>query len=269
MSSSQSPSSSGRGATDRVGTVARVLGLLSVVVLTAGIFMAFVYAPADRVQGDAQRIVYVHAPMAWLAYVSAAALFVGSIGYLWKRSMEMDRLGRSAAELGFLFTTLTLITGSIWGRPIWGTWWEWDARLTTTLILWFIYLGYFMVRAYAGDRERGARYASVLGIIGMIDVPIIHMSVKWWRTLHPEPVVIDTSGPNMPDSMLVTLLVCFIGFTLLFGHLLIQRMQIEAVKDAIEERELTALLRGESSQQPSRLRSATVAPESSSPVEGT
>jgi heme exporter protein C len=248
---------------------ARIFALLSVVVLTTGIFMAFIYAPTDRVQGHAQRIVYVHAPMAWLAYMSAFFLFIGSVGYLWKRSMSMDRLGRSAAELGLLFTTLALITGSIWGRPIWGTWWEWDARLTTTLILWFIYLGYFMVRAYAGDRERGARYAAVLGIIGMIDVPIIHMSVTWWRTLHPEPVVISTAGPSMPDSMLITLLVCFIGFTLLFGHLLIQRIQIEAVRDALDERELESMLSTTTAERQRRSRTGSIGAESTSPVKGT
>lgn len=253
---------------DRMDLAGRLFAASSVIVLTAGIFMAFVYAPADRVQGDAQRILYVHAPMAWLAYMSAAFLFVGSVGYLWKRSATMDRLARSSAELGLLFTSLTLLTGSIWGRPIWGAWWEWDARLTTTLILWFIYLGYYMIRAYAGDRERGARHAAVLGIVGMVDVPIIHMSVTWWRSLHPEPVVINMAGPNLPNSMLATLLVCFIGFMLLFGHLIIQRMQIESVKDMLEDRELSSLLRGETVSGQPRSRPDALAPDSSSLIEG-
>ena len=145
--------------------------------------------------------------MAWLAYLSFGVIFVGSVGYVWKRKPAYDRLARSSAELGFVFTTLVLVTGSLWGRPIWGAWWTWDARLTTTLILWFIYLGYFMVRAYAGDAERAARYAAVLGIIGAVDLPIIHVSVTWWRTLHPAPVVLNTSGPDLPNSMLLTLLV--------------------------------------------------------------
>jgi heme exporter protein C len=218
------------------------LGLLTVAVLTLGIFMAFVYAPTDRDQGDAQRIFYIHVPMAWLAYLAMGVVLIGSVGYMWKRSERMDRLARSSAELGFIFTTLVLITGSLWGRPIWNTWWQWEARLTTTLILWFIFIGYFMVRAYAGDRERGARYAAVLGIIGAIDVPIIHQSVKWWRTLHPEPIVLDTSGPNLPDSMLATLLVCMAGFTLLYTYLMVQKTRIEFAKDVLAERELTALL---------------------------
>jgi heme exporter protein C len=218
------------------------LGLLAIATLSVGIYMAFVYAPTDRVQGHAQRIFYVHVPMAWLAYLAFAVIFVGSVGYLWKRSLKMDRLARASAELGFLFTTLVLITGMLWGRPIWNAWWSWDARLTTTLILWFIYLGYFMLRAYAGDRERGARYAAVLGIVGAVDIPIIHQSVEWWRTLHPEPVVLDPSGPNLPDSMLATLLVCLLGFTLLYGYLMVQKWRIEAARDWLDDRELTVVL---------------------------
>ncbi|HEX5167327.1 MAG TPA: cytochrome c biogenesis protein CcsA [Thermomicrobiales bacterium] len=228
--------------TNRSDLLVTGLGLLAVAVMTVGIFMAFVYAPTDADQGDAQRIFYVHVPMAWLAYLAMGVVLVGSVGYMWKRSDRMDRLARSSAELGFLFTTLVLITGSLWGRPIWNAWWQWEARLTTTLILWFIFIGYFMVRAYAGDRERGARYAAVLGIIGAIDVPIIHQSVKWWRTLHPEPIVLDSSGPNLPDSMLMTLLVCLVGFTLLYAFMMVLKMRIEWARDVLAERELTALL---------------------------
>jgi heme exporter protein C len=227
----------------RSDTTALLLGIAAAVTLGVGIFMAFVYAPTDLVQGHAQRIFYVHVPMAWLAYLAFAVILVGSVGYLWKRSARMDRLARSSAELGFLFTTLVLITGSLWGRPIWNAWWSWDARLTTTLILWFIYLGYFMLRSYAGDRERGARYAAVLGIIGAVDVPIIHQSVEWWRTLHPEPVVLRSSGPDMPDSMLATLIVCFAGFTLLYSYLMLLKYRIEWARDVLYERELTTLLR--------------------------
>lgn len=227
----------------------QALGLLTVIVLTVGIYMAFAYAPTDRVQGHAQRIFYVHVPMAWLAYLAFTVIFIGSVGYLWKRSMVMDRLARASAELGFLFTTLVLITGSLWGRPIWNSWWEWDARLTTTLILWFIYLGYFMLRAYAGDPERGARYSAILGVIGAVDVPIIHQSVTWWRTLHPEPIVLRSSGPSLPDSMLATLLVCFLGFTLLYAYLMVVKYRVELVRDTLDERELTRLLEAPTARQ--------------------
>lgn len=218
------------------------VGIAAIVSLSIGLYMAFVYAPTDRIQGHAQRIFYVHVPMAWLAYLAFAVIFVGSVGYLWKRSQAMDRLARSSAELGFLFTSLVLLTGMLWGRPIWNAWWSWDARLTTTLILWFIYLGYFMVRAYASDAEQGARFGAVLGIIGAVDVPIIHFSVTWWRTLHPEPVVLDTSGPNLPNSMLYSMLVCLLGFTLLYVYLMIQKYRIETVKDQLADWELNELL---------------------------
>lgn len=219
-----------------------ITGVLATATLLVAVYMAFIYAPTDAAQGNAQRIFYVHVPMAWLAYLAYGLLFIGSAGYLWKRKESFDRLARSSAEIGFLFTTLVLITGSLWGRPIWGTWWQWEARLTTTLVLWFIYLGYFMVRSFAGDQERGARFAAVLGLVGAIDIPIIHMSVRWWRTLHPEPIVVNTS-PNLPDSMLVTLLVSFVGFTILFAHLMIQKMKIEAARDALAEREADFLMR--------------------------
>lgn len=221
----------------------QVLGALAATAIFVGLAMAFLYAPTDRVQGHAQRIFYIHVPMAWLSYLAFGVIFVGSVGYVWKRDMRWDRLARSVAELGFVFTSLMLITGSLWGRPIWNTWWSWDARLTTSLILWFIYLGYFMLRTYAGDRERGARYAAILGIIGAVDIPIIHMSVTWWRTLHPEPVVVNSSGPNLPDSMLYTLLVMFVGFTLLFAYLAVQKWRVESVKDILADRELDALSR--------------------------
>lgn len=221
----------------------QTLGIATILTLLVGLYMAFLYAPPEALQGDTQRIFYVHVPMAWLAYLSFVVIFIGSVGYLWKRRATFDRLARCSAELGFVFTSLVLITGSLWGRPIWGTWWSWDARLTTTLILWFIYLGYFMVRAYAGDRDRAARYAAVLGIIGAVDLPIINQSVVWWRTLHPQPIVLNTSGPALPNSMLVTLLVSFAGFTLLYVYLMILKWRVETARDRLAERELTALLR--------------------------
>ena len=233
------------------GLWAMITGVAAVIVLLIATYMAFLYAPTDAIQGNAQRIFYVHVPTAWLAYLAYGVLLVGSVGFLWKKTANWDRLARSAAELGFMFTSMVLITGAIWGRPIWGTWWQWEARLTTTLILWFIYLGYFMVRSFAGEPQRAAKFASVLAIIGAIDIPIIHMSVRWWRTLHPEPIVVNTTGPNLPDSMLVTLMVAFLGFTILFAHLMIQKVQIETARDRLAEREADFLMRPASDQRSS------------------
>jgi heme exporter protein C len=210
------------------------------VVMTVALFMMFLYAPTDRVQGPVQRVFYLHLPMAWLAYLAFFVVFIASIAYLIKRNRRWDQVARSSAEVGLVFTTLVIITGSLWGRPIWGTFWEWDARLTTTLILWFIYLAYFMIRAYISDTERAMRYAAVVGIIGFIDVPIIHMSVRWWRTLHPEPIVTQASGPAMPDTMLYTLTVSLLAFTLFYGYLLYQKLIIEQTKDELADRYLAA-----------------------------
>jgi heme exporter protein C len=222
-----------------------VLGLATLAAIPISLAAMLLYAPTERVQGPVQRVFYLHLPLAYLAYLSFFIVFVASAAYLWRGSAFWDLLGRSAAELGVLFTTLVLLTGSIWARPIWGTWWSWDARLTTTLVLWFIYLGYLMVRAYATDERRGARFAAVIGIIGFIDVPIIHQAVVWWRTLHPESVVTPPGGggPAMPPSMLLTLGLSMVAFTLLFAWLLQQRYELERLKleiRALRERRLEA-----------------------------
>jgi heme exporter protein C len=214
------------------------LAMATGVAMIIAIYMMFIYAPTDSVQGPVQRVFYIHLPMAWIAYLAFFIVFVASIAYLIKRNRRWDQIARSSAEVGLVFTTLVILTGSLWGRPIWGTFWEWDARLTTTLILWFIYLGYFMIRAYVSDQERAMRYAAVVGIIGFIDVPIIHMSVRWWRTLHPEPIVTQSGGPAMPDSMLYTLGVSLLAFTLFFGYLVYQKVLIEQAKDDLSDHSL-------------------------------
>ncbi len=218
---------------DRGGTPA--LSGLTMVAMLAAMYAALLYAPTERVQGHVQRIFYVHVPLAWNAYLAFFVVFVASIVYLWKRSAWWDALARASAEIGLVFTTLVLITGSLWARPIWGTWWSWDARLTTTLILWFIYVGYLMLRSSVADEARAARYSAVLGIIGFVDVPIIHQSVVWWRTLHPEPVVLAAGGPAMPPSMLVVLGVSLLAFTVLYAFLTRLRMEAEELAERLAE----------------------------------
>ena len=207
-----------------------LLSLATLVLLPLSMAAIFLYAPTERVQGQVQRIFYLHLPLAWVAYLAFFIVFLCSLLYLWRRSERWDLLGHAAAEVGVIFTTLVLITGSLWARPIWGTWWSWDARLTTTLVLWFIYVGYLMLRSYVADRRRGARYAAVLGIVGFLDVPIIHQSVTWWRTLHPAPVVLAEGGPAMPPGMLLTFGLSMLAFTLLFAWLLHQRYWLELTR---------------------------------------
>jgi heme exporter protein C len=209
----------------------RVLGYTTLLLLALSTYGTFVLARPDRVQGDAARIVYFHVPMAWVAFLAFFVVFVASIAYLRTRRPLWDRLGRASGEVGVIFTTLVLITGSIWGYPIWGTWWTWDPKLTTTLILWFMYLAYLMVRAYAED-GRGPAYAAIVGIVGFVDVPIVYLSSVWWRTLHPAPVLGPAAAEQSSDIVWV-LLLGVLAFTLLYVFLVRLRMEVEVLNDRL------------------------------------
>lgn len=208
----------------------RVLVGLTLLSSALGVGMVIFYAPADRIQGIVQKIFYLHLPLAWVAYLAFLVVLVASVLYLWKRDLRWDALARSSVEIGVLFTTLVIVTGSLWAKPVWNTWWTWDARLTSTLVLWFIYISYLMLRAYTPDQERAARFGAILGIVGFIDVPIIHFSVQWWRTLHPEAVV-ARAAPQAPPEMLVTLGVCLLAATLTYLTLLVYRTWLEHTRD--------------------------------------
>lgn len=222
----------------------RVLLFGSALGVFATLTGAFLVAPREAVEGEVQRVFYIHVPMAWVAYAAFAVVFAGSAMYLWKRQPAWDILARSSAEVGLLFTSLVLVTGSLWGKPIWGTWWVWDARLTTTLILWCLYAGYLTIRAFAGSEEQGARFSAVVGIIAFIDVPIVHMSVTWWRTLHPQPIVIrPLESPALPNSMLAVLMGGFVAFTLLFLAMLSYRFSIGMLEDRLRATRRQRILR--------------------------
>lgn len=229
-------------ATPRAGRGTQVLGLGALAALLIAFATIFFYAPTERVQGDVQRIFYIHLSLAWVAFLAFFVVFVASIGYLVSRRPEWDVWARSSAEVGVVYTTLMLVTGSIWAKPIWGTWWTWDARLTTTLILWLTYVAYLIVRSYAGEPGRAARYAAVLGILGFLNVPIVYKSVEWWRTLHPGPTVVSSSGESgMPAPMLMTLLVSLVAFTLLYAYLTVFKARIERAKDDVLRRRVGLL----------------------------
>jgi heme exporter protein C len=199
--------------------------------------MVTFYAPMERVQGIAQRIYYFHVPMAWTSYIAFTVVLVASIVYLWRRDPRWDAVARASVEVGVVFLSLVLVTGAVWGKPIWNTWWSWDARLTSTLVLWFIYVSYLMLRAYTPDPERAARLGAIVGIVGFVDIPVIHFSVQWWRTLHPGPVVARTD-PQAPAEMLLTLGITGLAVTLVFVALLIYRIRLEWIRD--ENRALDA-----------------------------
>jgi heme exporter protein C len=198
--------------------VTRLFGWLALAGLAAGLVMAFGVAPRELTQGNVQRIMYVHVPAAWVAYLAFVVVFVASIVYLATRRPGADRLAHASAEAGVVFTGLAIAAGSIWGKPTWGTWWTWDARLTTTAILFVIYLGYLLLRGMVDDPERGARSAAVVGIVGALDIPLVHFSVLWWRTLHQPPSVGRPEASAMDPIILGTLLVNVAAFTLLYVY---------------------------------------------------
>jgi len=214
---------------EKIATIARVLGVLAIVNIAIGLSMALFYAPMERTMGDAQRIFYFHVPSAWIGFLAFFIVFLASLLFLWKRDRKWDALALSAAEIGVVFTTLVLLTGPLWAKKAWGAFWVWDARLTTTLVLWLIYVGYLMLRSSA-ESERRARFAAVLAIVGFLDVPIIYASVQIWRTMHPTYV---TGAGGLAPQMTQTLMVCLLSFTWLFAYLLLQRVRLEQARDHV------------------------------------
>lgn len=202
-------------------------------VLLAGVYVrALLFTPAEVTQGLAQKIFYIHAPSAWVAFLAFGIVGVTSIVYLFLKDPRLDRFAASSAEVGMVFITEVLITGPLWGKTIWGTWWTWDARLTLTLFLWFVMLAYLILRSAVRDPAQRARYSAVLGILGALLVPFIHVSVYLFRTLHPLPVVLRPGRPTLPGSMLVTLVASFLVFTWFFAALLAHRYAMARLADA-------------------------------------
>ncbi len=208
----------------------------------AGLVAVFFWVPTESFQGVSQRIFYVHVPAAWVAYLAFAVVLVSSIGYLRRSDVRWDWVAHASARAGVLFTGLNLVTGMLWGRPVWGTFWVWDPRLTLTLVLFVIYLGYLAFRASATDATRGARIASVIGIAGFFVVPLVHFSVDWWRGQHPARTVFrPEAGPAMPPSMLITLALMLIVFTLAYVVFLALGVRVLRLESEIEEVEAAAL----------------------------
>jgi heme exporter protein C len=203
---------------------ARWFGFATLVMMTAAIFMVFVYVPTEAQQGIVQRIFYFHVPCAWVAFAAFAVVAISGTFYLWFGQQVWDDLGYAAAEVGMLFCSLVLITGSIWAKPIWGAWWTWDSRLTTTFVLWLLYAGYLMLRMMADEIPQVGRLAAVVGIVAAADVPVIIVSVRLWRTIHPAVIVTRQGGHGLEDPrMIATLLVSMAAVTIFCVWLLMLR----------------------------------------------
>ena len=200
-------------------------------------YWIFEWTPVETSQGFAQKIMYLHVPTVIIAYLAFFIVFAFSIAYLWKRDLMFDRIAKASAEVGLLFCALVLITGAVWGRPIWGTYWVWDARLTTTLLLFLIFMGYFLLRMSTDDRDKESRLAAVIGIIGFLDIPIIHKSVEWWRTLHQPTTLFKAeegiAKPSIPDELLYPLLATMLVMLLFYLFLLQLRYCVEASQDEL------------------------------------
>jgi heme exporter protein C len=210
-------------------SLAALLGLAGVYVL------ALRFTPVELRQGPAQKIFYLHVPAAWSALIAFSLVGVTSALYLWLHDPRLDRFAASSAEVGVAFSAVMLTTGPIWAKPIWGTWWTWDARLTLTLFLFFLFIGYLALRASVHDPEERARFSAVVGILGMLLVPFIHLSVYLFRTLHPQPVVLKPSAPSLPPEMLRTLLLSTAVFTLLYVGLVTLRYALALAEEARDE----------------------------------
>ena len=211
-----------------------VLLVATAVLMLVNLYLIFLVAPTDAVLGEVQRIFYFHVPIAIVSFVAFFVVFVASIGYLVTRKSRWDSVAHAAAEVGVVFVSLALLTGIVWARPVWGVWWTWEPRLTTTLILWLIYVAYLMLRSYVPNKSQGALYAAGLGIIGFVDVPIVYYSVQWWRSIHPSAVVgpLADSGALEP-IMQAVLFFSQAVFLLLFLYLLLERMRLRNAEDRL------------------------------------
>lgn len=226
----------------------RVLGLVALVAVATTTVIGLLVVPADLNQGDAQRIMYPHVASAWLAYLSFGVTAVAGIGWLWKRDLRMDSVALAGAEIGVMFTFFAIWGGMMWGRPIWGVFWQWeDPRLTTTALLLALYVGYLLLRRLTDDPERRATRAAIVGVVAAVDIPIVHFSVEWWRGLHQTATIASPDrvlDPAAPGIFVLTLLGTVGAFTLTWMYLVIRRYQLAQISLAREEAARMDLLMG-------------------------
>lgn len=209
----------------------RVVFVAAASLMVISLYLIFLYAPRERVMGDAQRIFYFHMPLAWNGFLAFGVTFVLGIAYLRTRQLKYDLWAAASAEIGLLFITLALVTGSIWARSAWGTYWTWEPRLTTAAVLWLMYAFYLILRGYIENREKMRLIAAAYGIVSFLNVPIVFMSIRWWRTLHP--VLIEPTGLKMEAPMVLTLFVALAAFTMFYLLLLAQRVQLAQAEERV------------------------------------
>jgi heme exporter protein C len=212
-----------------------ILILITIALLAFGFYQAIYAAPTESTMGEIQRIFYYHVPSAWTAMVLFFANFIASIVYLFRKSLKADAWALSFAELGVVYCTIVLITGPLWAKPVWGIWWTWDARLTTTLVLWLIYVAYLMLRRFS-DGQQTATIAAVLAVFGFLDVPIVYMSIRWWRTQHPQPVIGGGQGSGLDPEMRFALMMNWLAFMVMAALVSYLRYKIARAEQTADER---------------------------------
>jgi heme exporter protein C len=210
-----------------------IFAIITIALLALGFYQGMYAAPTEQTMGDIQRIFYYHVPSAWTAFLLFFANFIASIIYLVRRSPKSDAWALATAEVGVIFCTIVLITGPLWAKPVWGIWWTWDARLTTTLVLWLIYVSYLMLRRFS-EGQQTATLAAALAVFGFLDVPIVYMSIRWWRTQHPQPVIAGGSGSGLDPAMWHALLYNWLAFLFLAGLVVTMRYKIARAEQELE-----------------------------------
>lgn len=214
---------------------------LAAILIALGLYLALFVAPPDYQQGESVRIMYVHVPSAWMAlFIYTAVAGASAVALIWRHPLA-DLAAKASSPVGAAFTFLALVTGSLWGKPMWGAWWVWDARLTSVLVLFFLYLGHMALLHAFEDPVRGARAAAVLALVGFVNVPIIHFSVEWWSTLHQPSSVLRLEGPAIHPSMLWPLLAMAVGFTFYYVTVLLMRVKSELIAARLRARSMAAL----------------------------
>lgn len=216
----------------RKPTFGKVLNALSALTMAIALYLVFLVAPREVEMGDVQRVFYFHVSAAWTGYLALLVATLASILHLWRGERRWDRVALSSVEIGLVFITEAIITGSIWAKNTWGVWWTWEPRLTTSAVLWVIYASYLTLRQTIEGEERRARLAAVYGVVGFIAVPINFMAIRWWRTVHP--LVFDSGGSHLEPAMLVILIFCAVTFTLLYFTLLHYRLRLQWTSEQVE-----------------------------------
>ncbi len=217
-----------------------IFGGLALLTLAVGLWLSLIGSPPDYQQGDSVRIMYVHVPAAWGAMMAYTALTVASfVSFVWRHNLA-DSAGRAFAKTGAAFTFLALLTGSLWGKTSWGTWWEWDGRMTSVLVLFFIYLAYLLLWEMIDDKKRAARLAAILAMVGFINIPIIKFSVEWWNSLHQPATISNIGAPGLPPEMLWPLLTMFIAYSALFGWIALKNIKADILEQNLRRKDSTS-----------------------------